>query len=49
MIDEKNFFDESVKIGMTTYNSIRKTTTGQGDDCTTRCLLDYTYLKKNMS
>ena len=27
------------------YNKIRKTTTGQGDDYTTECLLDYQYFK----
>ena len=39
MIDGKNVFDQ-------TYESIRKITTGQGDDYTTGCLLDYTYFKK---
>ena len=28
------------------YENIRKITTGQGDDYTTGCLLDYTYFKK---
>ena len=27
------------------YKNIRKTTTGQGDDYATGCLLDYTYFK----
>ena len=27
--------------------NIRKTTTGQGDDYTTACLLDYPYFKEN--
>ena len=27
------------------HNKIRKTATGQGDDYTTGCLLDYQYLK----
>ena len=27
------------------YDEIRKTATGQGDDCTTGCLLDYQYFK----
>ena len=30
-----------------TYDSIRKITTGQGDDYTTGCLVCYTYLKKH--
>ena len=29
------------------YNEIRKMPTGQGDDYTTGCLLDFAYLKKN--
>ena len=28
-----------------TYENIRKTATGQGDDYTTSCLLDYSYFK----
>ena len=30
-----------------TYENIRKTFTGQGDDYTTRYLLDYSYFKEN--
>ena len=29
------------------YEEIRKLTTGQGEDYTTGCLLDYHYVKKN--
>ena len=46
MIDGKNFFDPLVKNDKVTYENIRKTSTGQGDDYTTGCLLDYTYFKK---
>ena len=46
MIDGKNFFDQPVKIDKLTYDNIRKIATGQGDDHTTVCLLDYTYFKK---
>ena len=46
MIDEKNFFDLPVKNDKVTYEDIRKITTGQGDDYTTGCLLDYTCFKK---
>ena len=46
MIDGKNFFDQPVKNDKVTYENIRKITTSQGDDCTTGCLLDYTYFKK---
>ena len=40
MIDEKSFFDQPVKNDKVTYENIRKTTIGQGDDYTTGCLLD---------
>ena len=46
MIDGKNFFDQPVKKDRITYENIRKINIGQGDDCTTGCLLDYTYFKK---
>ena len=46
IIDGKNCFDQPVKNGKVTYENIRKTTNGQGDDYTTGCLLDYTYFKK---
>ena len=42
----KNFFDQPIKNHKVTYNNIRKIATGQGDDYTTGCLLDYTYFKK---
>ena len=45
MIDEKNFFDQPIKDDKVTYDNIRKIATGQGDDYTTGCLLDYTYFK----
>ena len=43
---EKTFFDQTVKSNMRTYDDIGKITTGQGDDYTTGCLLDYDYFKK---
>ena len=46
MIDGKNFFDQRIKNDEVTYDNIRKIVTGQGDDYTTGCLLDYTYFKK---
>ena len=45
MIDGKNFFDQPVKNDEVTYENIRKIATGQGDDYTTGCLLDYAYFK----
>ena len=32
---------------MQQYDEVRKTTTGQDDDYTTGCLLDYAYFKDN--
>ena len=46
MIDGRNFFDEPIKNHLKIYDNIRKITTGQGDDCTTGCLLDYPYFKR---
>ena len=45
MIDGINFFDKSIRIYFKTYGNIRKIATAQGDDYTTRCLLDYPYFK----
>ena len=43
MIDVRNFFDRQVKNNLITYDKIWKTATGQGDDYTTVCSLDYSY------
>ena len=43
MINGENFFDQPIKNNKVTYNNIRKIAIGQGDDNTTRCLLDYPY------
>ena len=43
MINGKNFFDQPTKNNKVTHENIRKIATGQGDDYTTGCLLDYTY------
>ena len=45
MIDGKNFFDQPVKNNKGTYKNIGKIATGQGDDYTTSCFLDYIYFK----
>ena len=47
MIDGKSIFDQPVKNNKITYENIRKIATGQGDDYTTGCLLDYPYFKEN--
>ena len=45
MIDGKNFFDQPTSNAIKTYQNVRKIATGQGDDYTTGCLLDYIYFK----
>ena len=47
MINGENFFDQPIKNNKATYENIRKIATGQGDDYTTGCLLDYQYIKDN--
>ena len=46
MINGKSFFNQPVKNDKVTYENLRKISTGQGDDYTSGCLLDYTYFKK---
>ena len=41
MIDGRNFFDQPINNMTKTYENIRKTAIGQGDDYTTGCLLDF--------
>ena len=43
MINDENVFDQPIKNNKITYENIRKIATGQGDDYTTGCLLDYSY------
>ena len=43
MVDGKNFFDQQININLKTYENIRRIATGQGEDETTGCLLDYSY------
>ena len=43
MINSENFFDQPIKNNKVTYDNIRKIATGQVDDYTTGCLLDYPY------
>ena len=45
MIDRKNFLDWPLKSNIRTYEQIQKIATGQWDDFTTGCLLDYDYVK----
>ena len=43
-IDGHNDFNQPVKSNLKIYDNIRKIATSQGDDYTTGCLLDYSYL-----
>ena len=43
MINGENFLDQPIKNNRVTFENIRKIATGQGDDYTTGCLLDYSY------
>ena len=41
MIHGRYFFDQTMKNDVKTYGNIQKIATGQGDDYTTECLLDW--------
>ena len=45
MIDGKNLFDQPIKNDKKIYENIRKIATGQGDNYTNSCLLNYAYFK----
>ena len=45
IINGKNFYVQAIDSDIKPYEEIRKLTTGQGDDYTTGCLLDYAYMK----
>ena len=46
-IDGRNFYDQPVTDLIKQYDEVRKISTGQGDDYTTGCLLDFDYFEKN--
>ena len=46
-IDGRNFYDQPINDLIKQYDDVRKISTGQGDDCTTDCLLDFAYFKNN--
>ena len=46
-IDGRNFYDQPINDSIKQYDEVRKISTGQGDDYTTGCLLDYSYFRKN--
>ena len=45
LIGGRNFYDQSNNDSTKQYDKIRKTATGQGEDYTTGCWLDYQYFK----
>ena len=46
MMNGQNFFYQPVRNDLIAYNNVQKIATGQGDDYTTGCFLDYNYFKK---
>ena len=46
-IDGRNFYDQAIHDSIKQHDKIRKISTGQGDDYTTGCLLDFAYFEKN--
>ena len=46
MIDGRNCFDQTVKNGLWTKDNISEIATGQSNDYTTVCLLDYPYFEE---
>ena len=46
-IDVRNFYDQPINDSIKQYDEVRKISTGQGDDYTIGCLLDYSYFEKN--
>ena len=46
-IDGRNFYDQPINDSIKQYDEVRKISTGQGDDYTTGCLLDFAYFEKN--
>ena len=46
-IDGRNFYDQPINDSIKQYDEVRKISTGQGDDYTTSCLLDYSYFENN--
>ena len=47
IINERKFYDQPIDSNIKQYVEIRKLTTGQGQDYTSGCLLDYEYIKNS--
>ena len=46
-INGRNFYDQPINDSIKQYDEVRKISTGQGDDYTTGCLLDFNYFENN--
>ena len=46
-IDGRNFYDQPVNESIMECDEVKKISTGQRDDYTTGCLLDFAYFEKN--
>ena len=47
IINGKKIYDQPIDFDIKRYEEIRKFATGQGEDYTTGCLLDYDYIKNH--
>ena len=47
-IDGRNFYDQPINDLIKQYDEIRKISTGQGDDYTTGCFIDFPYFEKKL-
>ena len=47
IINGRNFYDQAIDSDIKQYKETRKLATGQGEDFTAGCLLDYDYIKNN--
>ena len=45
LIDGRNFYDQPINDQIKKYEEVRKIAMGQGNDYTTRCLLNYQYFR----
>ena len=48
-INGRNSCDQPINDLIKQYDEVRKISRGQCDDCTTGCLLDFTYFKKKIT
>ena len=49
LIDGRIFYDQPINDLIKQYDEVKKVSTGYGDDYTTSCLLNYAYLKDNIT